>query len=101
MRVERAAANGFYLTAHGAEQDAPDPSLFDTLRAAAIQGKTALGPNAGRIDPPVGQGTQIASDFTRGKLSVNLEGFYLHAAVRVAECSLVESGVRTTFFAAP
>jgi hypothetical protein len=71
----------------GADQEATDPSLFDTLRAAAILGKTALGPNAGRSDPRVGQGTQVASDFTRGKLCANLDGFSLHAAVRVAECS--------------
>jgi len=70
-----------------AHQDAHDVSLFDTLRAASIQGKTALGPDAGRSDPRVGQGTQASSDFTRGKLCADLDGFSLHAAVRVAGCS--------------
>jgi len=70
-----------------AHQDAHDVSLFDTLRAASIQGKTALGPDAGRSDPRIGQGTQASSDFTRGKLCANLDGFSLHAAVRVAACS--------------
>jgi hypothetical protein len=71
------------------DPSAPDPSLFDTLRAAAILGKTALGPGAGRDDPRLGQGTQVApeSDFTRGKLCANLDGFSLHAAVRVDACS--------------
>jgi hypothetical protein len=38
----------------GADQWATDSSLFDTLRAAAILGKAALGPNAGRNDPRIG-----------------------------------------------
>ena len=71
----------------GADQDTSDPSLFDTLRAAAIEGRTTLGPNAGRSDPRIGQGTRVASDFTRGKLCANLDGFSLHAAVRVDACS--------------
>ncbi len=49
----------------GADSTAPDASLLDTLRAAAILGKTALGPQAGRDDPRVGQGTQ------RGRAATN------------------------------
>ena len=71
----------------GADSSAPDASLLDTLRAAAILGKTALGPQAGRNDPRIGQGTMASADFNRGKLCANLDGFSLHAAVRVAECS--------------
>jgi hypothetical protein len=71
----------------GADQDASDPSLFDTLRAAAIQGRTALGHDAGRADPRIGQGTQVANNFTAGKLCATLDGFSLHAAVRVDACS--------------
>ncbi|MEZ5962471.1 MAG: transposase [Planctomycetota bacterium] len=66
-----------------ADHDVQDPSLFDTLRAAAIQGKTALGTRAGRIDPRLGQGSRVATDFTRGRLCANLDGFSLHAAVRI------------------
>jgi hypothetical protein len=69
-----------------AHESAPDASLIDTLRAAAILGKAALGPRAGRDDPRVGQGTQVPAGFTRGKLCANLGGFSLHAAVRIAEC---------------
>ena len=47
------------------DHDTQDASLFDALRAAAIQGKTAIGPTAGRNDPRVGQGTQLTRDFAR------------------------------------
>ena len=73
----------------GARGSAPS-SRARLLRAAAIQGKTALGPRAGRDDPRLGQGTQIGGDFSsssRGKLCANLDGFSLHAAVRVDACS--------------
>ncbi|MEZ5962476.1 MAG: transposase [Planctomycetota bacterium] len=70
-----------------ADHDVQDPSLFDTLRAAAIQGKAALGTRAGRIDPRLGQGSHVATDFTRGRLCANLDGFSLHAAVRVDGCN--------------
>ena len=48
-----------------------------------------MGPRAGRDDPRLGQGTQIGdfSSSSRGKLCANLDGFSLHAAVRVDACS--------------
>jgi hypothetical protein len=70
-----------------AELGAHEASLFDTLRAAAIVGKTALGPRAGRNDPRIDQGSAAPSDFTHGKLCANLDGFSLHAAVRVDGCN--------------
>ena len=69
------------------ELDVHDASLFDTLRAASIAGRTALGPRAGHSDPRIGQGLAAASDFARGKLCANLDGFSLHAAVRVDGCN--------------
>lgn len=74
----------------GADSSAPDASVLDTLRAATILGKTAFGPRSGRDDPRLGQGTQIAGDFassSRGKLCADLDGFSLHAAIRVDACS--------------
>ena len=76
------------LTDHDAgDVDAHDASLFDTLRAASIAGRTALGPRAGRSDPRIGQGSAESSDFARGRLCANLDGFSLHAAVRVDGCN--------------
>jgi hypothetical protein len=75
------------LTDGDAAPQDDDPSLFDTVRAAAIQGKTALGPNTGRIDPRISQDAQAATDFTRGRLCADIDGFSLHAAVRVGECN--------------
>jgi hypothetical protein len=66
------------------DPDAGEPSLRQQLGAAAVQGRTALGPDAGRRDPRPGQGSQ-ALPFTKGPLCADLDGFSLHAAVRVPE----------------
>jgi hypothetical protein len=68
---------------HGVDQDTLDASVHQTLGAAAVQGRIALGPKAGAYVPRVGQGSQEPREFRRGPLCAAIEGFSLHAAVRV------------------
>lgn len=68
---------------HGVDQDALDSSLHQTLGAAAVQGRIALGPKAGAYVPRVGQGSQPQREFASGPLCAHLDGFSMHAAVRV------------------
>jgi hypothetical protein len=63
---------------------AEEPSLLDTLGAAAVTGRTALGNRAGAADLRLGRGTR-QDEFLRGPLCAALDGFSLHAAVRVPE----------------
>ncbi len=69
--------------------DAPgceQPSLFEGLAAASVQGKIALGPHAGALAPRLGRGT-AHEPRSRGKLCASCDGFSLNAAVRVPEFS--------------
>jgi hypothetical protein len=75
------------LPAEGAD-DAPDdldqdPPLLATLAAAAVQGRTALGPKAGAYAARLGRGSATGSEFGRGKLCADCEGFSLHAGICV------------------
>jgi hypothetical protein len=71
-----------------AEADAgSDPSdgeqLLLELNAAAVQGVALSGERAGQRDVRVGRGTRD-EPFVKGPLCADLDGFSLHAAVRVA-----------------
>jgi hypothetical protein len=80
-----------YLRKHGKlpEDDAPaddpttlEPSVLQVLGAAAVQGRIALGPNAGAYVPRLGRGSlDGGGEFRRGKLCADAEGFSLHAGV--------------------
>ncbi len=59
----------------------PEPGL--ELASAAVQGRTALGERAGQRDQRVGRGS-CAEPFVKGPLCADVDGFSLHAAVRVA-----------------
>jgi hypothetical protein len=71
------------------EDDAPaddsttlEPSVLQVLGAAAVQGRTALGLNAGAYVPRLGRGSlDGGGEFRRGKLCADIEGFSLHAGV--------------------
>jgi len=68
--------------ADGGDADPGDDVLRD-LGAAAVQGLAALGERAGTRDVRVGRGTRN-EPFVKGPLCAELEGFSLHAGVRVA-----------------
>ena len=59
-----------------------EPSLLLHLGAAAIQGRTALGERQGAHDQRPGRGSR-QDPFQRGPLCSDLDGFSLHAAVRI------------------
>ncbi|MBZ0154208.1 MAG: transposase, partial [Planctomycetes bacterium] len=56
--------------------------LLAELSAAAVQGRTALGERAGERDQRPGRGTRN-EPFAKGPLRAELDGYSLHAAVRV------------------
>jgi len=58
--------------------------LLMDLAAAAVQGRAALGERAGQRDQRVGRGTRN-EPFVKGPLCADIDGFSLHAAVRVEE----------------
>jgi hypothetical protein len=66
--------------AAGSDGDATD--LMLELGAAAVQGRTALGERAGAMDVRVGRGMR-SEPFVKGPLCADVDGFSLHAAVRV------------------
>ncbi|MBK8095979.1 MAG: transposase [Planctomycetes bacterium] len=67
-------------------RDAQDRDVLLQLHAAAVQGRTALGPNAGTLDSRPGRGTrQVQFRHGPGSLCADLDGFSLHAAVRVRQ----------------
>jgi hypothetical protein len=80
-----------FLRKHGKlpEDDAPaddpttlEPSVLQVLGAAAVQGRIALGPNAGAYVPRLGRGSlEGGGEFRRGKLCADVDGFSLHAGV--------------------
>jgi ribosomal protein S27E len=77
---------------HLPEPDAPaedgvdeEPSTLDACQAAAVQGRVALGPDAGRAVARLGRYRDAtAADFRPGELCANVQGFSLHAATAVA-----------------
>ena len=69
-----------------AGSDTQDPDVLLRLHAAAVQGRTALGPKAGTLDSRPGRGSlQVQSRHGPGSLCAGLDGFSLHAAVRIEE----------------
>lgn len=58
--------------------------LLSELSAPAVQGSTALGERAGERDCRPGRGTR---PFAKGPLCAELDGYALHAAVRVVRGS--------------
>ena len=68
---------------HTVDHEGLDPSTHHLLGAAAVQGRIALGPHAGAPVHRLGQGSQPMRDFRRGPLCAAVDGFSLHAAVRV------------------
>lgn len=84
-RVLRALRMRGKLPADGAAADESpddDPSLLLHLGAAAIEGRTALGNRRGAHDLRPGRGSR-QEPFRRGPLCSDLDGFSLHAAVRI------------------
>jgi hypothetical protein len=59
--------------------------LLATLAAAAVQGRSALGPKAGAWAERLGRGTARGGEFGRGGLCADSDGFSLHAGVRIPE----------------
>ena len=59
-----------------------DDDLLVELTAASVQGRAALGEHVGKRDQRVGRGTRD-EPFVKGPLCAEVEGFSLHAAVRV------------------
>ena len=58
-----------------------------SLAAAAVQGRTALGPQAGAYAEHLGRGSTGGGEFGRGKLCADCEGFSLHAGICVPHYS--------------
>jgi hypothetical protein len=59
-----------------------EPSVLQLLGTASVQGRIALGPNAGAYVPRLGRGSlDGAGEFERGKLCADVEGFSLDAEV--------------------
>jgi hypothetical protein len=68
------------------EYAADEPWLLQ-CQAAAVQGVTAFGPEAGaRVQRVVDEAAEC-EDFVRGKLCAEYEGFSLHAKVTVGACA--------------
>ncbi len=68
----------------GADADTQDPDVLLQLHAAAVAGRTALGPNVGTLDSRPGRGSlQVQFRHGPGSLCADLDGFSLHAAVRI------------------
>jgi hypothetical protein len=64
------------------DPSAAEPTLLETLGAAAVQGRAAQGPKAGADDVRSGRGSR-QEPFQRRLLTAECDGFSLHAAVRV------------------
>ena len=60
-----------------------DDSLLPFLSAASIQGRVALGPDAGRRIERLGHAPSDAPSFEPGALCAAIDGFSLHAQVQV------------------
>ena len=69
-------------TGEAADSDDDATDLMLELGAAAVQGRTALGERAGALDARVGSSTR-SEPFVKGPLCADMDGFSLHAAVRV------------------
>ena len=66
----------------GADDGAAAGDLMLALGAAAVQGRAALGERAGMPDARIGRGSR-QQPFVKGSLCADVDGFSLHAAVRV------------------
>jgi hypothetical protein len=66
----------------GEGESEAEGDLQQDLVAAAVQGRAALGDGAGRRDQRIGQGSR-SEPFVKGPLCADVDGFSLHAAVRV------------------
>jgi Putative transposase len=66
------------------DPSAAEPDLLQALGAAAIQGRTAHGPKAGAQDVRPGRGSR-QEPFVPRPLTAELDGFSLHAAVRIPQ----------------
>lgn len=67
----------------GSEGERDDDSLLPFLSAASIQGRVALGPDAGRRIERLGHAPSDAPSFEPGALCAAIDGFSLHAQVQV------------------
>jgi hypothetical protein len=76
---------------HVADPDAPadagvddELSPLDACQAAAVQGRIALGPEAGHAVRRLGRQRDVKPEFRPGALCAEVQGFSLHAATAVA-----------------
>ena len=76
---------------HVADPDAPadagvddELSPLDACQAAAVQGRIALGLEAGHAVRRLGRQRDVKPEFRRGALCAEVQGFSLHAATAVA-----------------
>jgi hypothetical protein len=68
-------------------ESSDDPSLLESLGAAAVQGRIPLGPHFGANDPRVGRGSESGKPKPYVPLCANVDGFSLHANVRIPDGS--------------
>jgi len=67
------------------DQDAAQQDLLPLLQAASIQGRVAQGEEAGSAVERIGRMTTKVAPFIPKRLCASIDGFTLHAAVRVEE----------------
>jgi hypothetical protein len=67
----------------GAEDSQEEPGLLDVMAAASVQGRIALGERAGRPVLRVGSAPAGEATFAPGELCADVDGFSLHANVRI------------------
>ncbi len=75
--------DGEEASGEGSQED----SLFATLQAAAVQGRCALGPKAGSWTQRLDRDPCAVPVFETGRRCAALDGFSLHADVRVGSCA--------------
>lgn len=64
-----------------------EPSAHASCLAGAVQGRKALGPDSGAWTPRLGRQTMFVPETSPQKLSCRIDGFSLHAGVRVGDAS--------------
>ena len=67
------------------DPDTEQPSLLQTLGAAAVQGRIALGPKAGSYVARLGRHSDRDGEFRRAALCADVDGFSMHAGVCIPE----------------